>query len=119
MDDRPSYFKAALLNVYNLGLVGGAVAASALTGEYVLGAVALGAEALWLLFGPDMRPFRRAVDQAHRQERDEEDRARVKKMMESLPEREWARAKALDELRREIDRDMQLNPSFQAILFQS
>lgn len=119
MDERPSYLKAAFLNVYNLGLFGGAVAAAALTGEYVMGTVALGVEALWLLFGPDMRPFRRAVDQAHREEREAEDRKRVEKLMESLPEREWARAKALDELRREIERDMQHNPSFQAILIQS
>ena len=42
------------------------------------------------------------------------DRERVAKLMESLPEREWARAKALDALRREIERDMQHNPSFQA-----
>jgi hypothetical protein len=119
MDERPSYLKAAFLNVYNLGLVGGAVAASAMTGEYVVTALALGAEALWLLFGPDLRPFRRAVDQAHREERELADRAKVKKMMESLPEREWARARALDELRREIERDMQQNPTFQAILMQS
>ncbi|HLL54182.1 MAG TPA: hypothetical protein VK447_11575 [Myxococcaceae bacterium] len=119
MEERPSYLKAAFLNVYNLGLVGGAVAASAMTGEYVVTALALGAEALWLLFGPDLRPFRRAVDQAHREEREQADRAKVKKMMESLPEREWARARALDELRREIERDMQQNPTFQAILMQS
>ncbi len=119
MDEKPSYFKAAFLNVYNLGLLGGAMTASALTGEYVLGALALGAEALWLLFGPDLRPFRRAVDQQHREEREAADRERVKKMMESLPEREWARARALDELRREIERDMQHNPTFQAILMQS
>src|SRR5512141_20161 len=47
------------------------------------------------------------------------DRARTDKLMESLPEREWARAHALDELRREIERDMQQNPSFQAILLQT
>lgn len=119
MDERPSYLKAAFLNVYNLGLFGGALAASALTGEYVMGAVAVGVEALWMLFGPDLRPFRRAVDQVHREEREKADRERVMKQMESLPEREWARAKALDELRREIERDMQHNPSFQAILIQS
>jgi hypothetical protein len=118
-DQKPSYLKAAFMNVYNLGLMGAALSTSMITGEYALGAVALGLEALWLLFGPDMRPFRRAVDQWHREEREKADRARVLKLMESLPEREWARAKALDELRREIERDMQHNPSFQAMLIQT
>lgn len=118
-DEKPSYLKAAFMNVYNLGLVGGAVAASALTGEYVLGAVALGVEALWLLFAPDMRPFRRSVDRWHREEREKAELERIRKQMENLPEREWARAKALDELRREIERDMQANPSFQALLIQT
>src|SRR5688572_13686499 len=111
---KPSYLRAAFANVYNLSLLGGALAASAMTGEYVLGAVALGLEALWLLMGPDLRPFRRAVDSAAREERDKADAARVQRMMDSLPEREWARANALDELKGEIQRDMQHNPSFKA-----
>ncbi len=114
-----SYLRSAFLNIYNLSLLGGALVASAATGEYVLGAAAVGLEAVWLLFGPDFKPFRRAVDKADREEREKADRARVDKLMESLPERDWQRAKALDELRREIERDMQQNPSFQAILLQS
>lgn len=119
MAGKPNYLKAAFANIYNLSLLGGAVVASVATGEYVLGAVALGAEALWLLFGPDLRPFQRSVDRAARDAEEKEDRERVAKMMETLPEREWARAHALDELRREIERDMQHNPSFQAILLQT
>ncbi len=119
LDGRPNYLKAAFLNVYNLGLLGGALTASFATGEYVLGAVALGAEALWLLFGPDARPFQMAVNEADRKDREIADRERVKKLTDGLPEREWARAHALDELRREIERDMQVNPSFKAILLQT
>jgi hypothetical protein len=114
-----SYLRAAFVNIYNLAMFGGAIAAAAATGEYVLGAAAVGLEAVWLLFGPDLKPFQRAVDRADREERDKADRERVAKLMESLPERDWQRAKALDELRREIERDMQNNPSFQAILLQS
>jgi hypothetical protein len=114
-----SYLRAAFVNVYNLAMFGGAVAAAAATGEYVLGAAAVGLEAIWLLFGPDLKPFQRAVDRGEREEREKADRERVAKLMESLPERDWQRAKALDELRREIERDMQNNPSFQAILLQS
>lgn len=115
----PNYLKAAFFNVYNLSLVLGAAVAAFATGEYVLGAAALGAEALWLLLGPDFKPFRRAVDRQDREERERADRERVKRLMEALPERDWARAHALDELRREIERDMQVNPSFQAILLQT
>ncbi|MFZ5443967.1 MAG: hypothetical protein ACOZQL_28445 [Myxococcota bacterium] len=115
----PNYLKAAFLNVYNLSLLGGAATASALTGDWLISLGALGLEALWLVFGPDFRPFQRAVREAERQQREKEDRARVDKLMAELPEREWQRAKALDELRREIERDMANNPSFQAILLQT
>ena len=118
MEERPSYLKAAFVNAYNLSLLGGAVAASALTGEYVIGAVALGLETLWLLFGPDTKPFRRLVDRQHREERETAEKARIAKVMDTLPEREWARAHALDELSREIERDMKQNPSFQYLLLQ-
>lgn len=118
ISERPSYLKAAFANVYNLSLLGGAGAVALLTGDYVMGAVALGLEAMWLLFGPDIAPFKRWVDRAHRSEQERKDRDRVAKLMESLPEREWQRAHALDELRREIERDMQHNPTFQAILLQ-
>lgn len=117
-DAKPSYLQKAFLNVYNLSLLGGAVAASALTGDYVVGAVAAGLEAIWLLIGPDLHPFRRAVDRWHRDERMVRERQRIAKLMEALPEREWARAHALDELRKEIERDMKNNPSFETILFQ-
>ncbi len=112
----PNYLKAAFLNVYNLALLGGAATAAVLTGDWLIGAGALGIEALWLVLGPDLKPFQRAVRENVRQEREKEDRARVEKLMAELSEREWQRAKALDELRREIERDMQNNPSFQAIL---
>lgn len=114
-----SYLRAAFLNVYNLGAFGGAMAASLATGEYILGAAALGLEAVWLLLGPDFKLFQRSVDRAERAERERLDRARADKLMESLPERDWQRAKALDELRRDIERDTQQNPSFQIILLKS
>lgn len=118
-DGGPSYFKAAFLNVYNLTLLAGAAVAALATGDWTIAAGAAGFEALWLVFGPDFKPFQRAVREHERQEREKADRERVEKLMAELPEREWQRAKALDELRREIERDMQHNPSFQAILLQT
>ncbi len=118
-DGAPNYLKAAFLNVYNLSMLAGALVAAAATGDWAIVAGAAGLEALWLVLGPDLRPFQRAVREGERQEREKKDRARVEKLMAELPEREWQRAKALDELRREIERDMANNPSFQAILLQS
>lgn len=118
LPEKPSYLKAAFANVYNLTALGSAMAAAALTGEYVLGAVALGVEALWLLWGPDFKPFKRAVDRMHREEKEKAEQARVQRLLELLPPREWDRAKALDQLRRDIKRDMEQNPSFQALLLQ-
>jgi hypothetical protein len=115
----PNFLRAAFLNVYNLSLVAGAAVAAAATGDWLIAAGAVGLEALWLSLGPDLRMFQRSVREAHRDEQDKRDRARVDQLMGELPEREWQRAKALDELRRDIERDMQHNPSFQAILLQS
>lgn len=116
---RPSYFKAAFANLYNLSLLGGAVAASVLTGDSTVGVVALGVEALWLLFGPDLKPFQRAVDRAHREEREQEEQRRMERLMSQLPQQDWQRARALQELRQEIERDMQHNPSFQIVFVQT
>lgn len=119
-DDKPiSYLKAAFLNPYNLSLLAGAGAISAFTGDWLISAAAAGLEALWLVLGPDFKPFQRAVRQAQREERDEQDKKRVAELMKELPEHEWQRAKALDELRREVERDVANNPSFQAVLLQT
>jgi hypothetical protein len=117
--DQPNYLKAAFLNAYNLSLFGGALTATMLTGQYLLSAAAVGMEVLWLMFGPDLRPFRRAVNEHHRQEREAAERARLDKMIDMLPEHEAQRAQALDDLRHAIERDMAHNPSFQAILLQT
>ncbi len=118
-EGKPSYLKAAFLNVYNLSLLGGAVTASVATNAPVMGAVALGLEAMWLLFGPDLRPFKRAVDQAARDEAELTERRRVQAQRDALPRAEAERARALESLGQEIQRDMQVNPSFQAMLLQS
>lgn len=117
--DAPNYLKAAFLNAYNLSLLGGAAAASLITGDWLVGLAALGLEALWLVTGPDFKPFQRAVRESLRADQEKADRARVDQLMADLPQHEWQRAKALDELRREIQRDVQQNPSFQAILMKT
>lgn len=117
--DSPNYLKAAFFNAYNMSLLIGAAFASLATGDWLIGVGAMGLEALWLVLGPDIGPFQRAVRESNRKARDKADRERVAKLMAELPEREWQRAKALDELRREVERDMANNPSFHAILLQT
>ncbi len=115
----PNYLKAAFANIYNLSLLGGSLVASLATDNYVLGAAALGLEALWLLFAPDTAPFKRRIDRAHRARTEEIERARNAKLIETLPKNEWRRAHSLGELKIAIESDMQHNPSFQAILLQT
>lgn len=117
-DDKPGYLRAAFANVYNLSLLVGGLTAAVMTGDWFIGAATVGLEAAWLLMGPELRPFKRAVDQDARQRREKTERERVLKLMESLPERDWQRAKAIDDLKKEIERDVQANPSFQAMLLQ-
>src|SRR5438552_8725739 len=114
--EKPSYLRAAFANAVNITALASALGAAALTGDYQIGAVALGLESLWLLWGPDLKPFKRAVDRSHRERMEKAEEARVQKLLETLPPREWDRAKALDQLRRDIRRDMEQNPSFQAML---
>ncbi len=113
-----NFLKAAFQNVYNLSLLGGSLAVAVMTGDWFVGAAALGVEALWLLLGPDFKPFQRAVRNSEREERERQEQLRIEKMSEALPERDWQRAKALAELKKEIQRDMENNPSFEAILLE-
>jgi hypothetical protein len=57
LEKRP-YLKAAFSNPYNLSLFGGAMAAAGLTLNPFLAIVAVGLEALWLLYAPDSRRLR-------------------------------------------------------------
>ncbi len=117
--DRPNFLRAAFLNVYNLSLLGGAGVAAAATGQWWVGAGALALEALWLVVGPDLRPFQAAVKDAARQERELKEQARVNGLMRELTGRDFERAQALGTLRAAIERDIGNNPSFSAVLLRT
>lgn len=123
MDDlepkRPNFFKAAFLNVYNLSLLGGAGLAALATNDWLIGVGALALEALWLVVGPDLKPFQRAVNEAARQEREKAELARIEQLLGELTGRDYQRAKALEELKREIERDIANNPTFSALLLRT
>jgi hypothetical protein len=118
-DDSPNFLKAAFLNVYNLSLLGGAGLTALVTQDWLIGVGALALEALWLVVGPDLKPFQRVVKNAAREERDKEEQARVEKLMSELTGRDFQRAKALEELKREIERDIANNPTFSAVLLRT
>src|SRR5205807_3783592 len=115
-DKRP-YLKMAFSNPYNLSLLGGALAASVLTLNPVLALGALGAEAIWLLHGPDNPTLRRllwdprfekirlALEEQDRNERmktlPDEQRARVERLVARLVARQ-----------QDINRLASQNPSF-------
>lgn len=81
LPERPSYFKYAFANVYNLALLGGVAVASAATADWGLAVIGGGVEALWLIIGADSAPFRRWVERRHRalvaQQDKEKRRARI------------------------------------------
>lgn len=118
-DERPNFLKAAFLNVYNLSLLGGAGLAALATQDWLVGVGALALEALWLVVGPDLKPFQRAVKEGARQEREKLEQARVQNLLKELAGRDFQRAKALEELKLEIERDIANNPTFSAILLRT
>ena len=118
-DERPNFLKAAFLNVYNLSLLGGAGLAALATQDWLVGVGALALEALWLVVGPDLKPFQRAVKEGARQEREKVEQARVQNLLKELAGRDFQRAKALEELKLEIERDIANNPTFSAILLRT
>jgi hypothetical protein len=60
---RPSYLRAALTNQYNLILLGGSLLFSLAFASWIPLAIAVVAEAVWLLAGPRTESFRRNTDQ--------------------------------------------------------
>jgi hypothetical protein len=118
-DERPNFLKAAFLNVYNLSLLAGAGLAAVATQDWLVGVGALALEALWLVVGPDLRPFQRAVKEGARQEREKAEQARVQNLLKELAGRDFQRAKSLEETKLEIERDIANNPTFSAILLRT
>src|SRR5437763_14008879 len=103
----------AFSNPYNLSLLGGALAASVITFNPILALGALGAEAIWLLHGPD-RPTRRRLLWDPRFEKirlalEEQDR---NGRMKALPEEQRARVERLVARQQDINRLASQNPSF-------
>jgi len=111
-EKRP-YLKMAFQNPYNLSLFLGTLGAAVLTFNPVLALLALGAEGLWLLHGPESKTLRRILwdprfEKIRLALEDQERAERIK----DLPDQEKDRVNALVAKEQEIDKLAAQNPSF-------
>jgi hypothetical protein len=118
--EKKPYLKLAFQNPYNLSLFLGSMTAALATGNPILALVALGAEALWLLHGPDSKTLRKllwdprlekvrlAIEAREREER-----------MKGLPDEDRGRVYELVGKQEEINRLAAQNPSFTGDLLRS
>lgn len=117
---RPSYFKYAFLNPYNLSLLVGAGTVAAATQNWLLGVAAVGAEALWMLFAPDSRALRTFVwDKQFAAEQAAAEEQRLAELFKALPQEESVRCLSLRAKKDQIDRLCADNPAFTSDLLRN
>jgi hypothetical protein len=111
--EKPSYFKMAFKNPYNLTLLLGAGALSVITLNPIPALIALGGEALWLLHAPDSRFLRKTLfdPEVERTRLEAAQRERSAKLA-YLPADERDRVRNLLEKQYEINHLAAQNPSF-------
>ncbi len=116
LQKRP-YLKFAFSNPYNLSLFGGALAAAGLTMNPLLAVVAIGAEALWLLYAPESARLRHLLwDPRFEKVRDAVEREERAERMAVLGQADRQRVERLVAQKRDIQRLAAQNPSFTADL---
>lgn len=110
--NRP-YLKYAFANPYNLTLLLGALAASALTLNPFLAIAALGLEGLWLLHAPESKLLKRLLwDPKFEKVRLALERQALEERIQALPEHKRERVEYLVARQQEIRRLAAQNPSF-------
>jgi hypothetical protein len=111
--EKPSYFKYALANPYNLTLLGGAIVASVLTLNPLIAVAALGVEGLWLLHGSQSRFMQRMLwDPMYEKEKLEFEQRRRMAQVEKLGKGGQQRVLALIDKEKQIQQLAAQNPSF-------
>jgi hypothetical protein len=111
--ERPPLLKFAFANPYNLSLLTGALAASALTLNPFIAVAALGAEALWLLHAPESRALRRLVwDKKLDKLCAELDEQALEAKIATLEQGDQRRVRELIAEEQKIDQLAAQNPSF-------
>lgn len=118
--EKPSYFKYALANPYNLTLLGGAIVASVLTLNPLIAVAALGFEGLWLLHGSQSRFMQRLLwDPLYEKEKLEFEQRRRMAQVEKLGTGGQQRVFGLIEKEKQIQQLAMQNPSFTGDLLRS
>lgn len=100
------YLKMAFANPYNLSLLFGGIAASAITLNPIPALVVLGAEGLWLLHAPESKALRKLVWDPRFELLERAER------LKSLSQAQRDRVERLAARQQEIDRLASQNPSF-------
>jgi hypothetical protein len=115
--ERRPYLKYAFSNAYNLSLFGGALAAAGLTLNPLLAVVAVGAEALWLLYAPESARLRHLLwDPRFEKVREAVEYEARAERMQMLAQADRARVERLVAQKQDIQRLAAQNPSFTADL---
>jgi hypothetical protein len=115
-EKRP-YLKFAFANPYNLSIFGGALAAAGLTLNPLLAVVAIGAEALWLLYAPESARLKHLLwDPRFAKVRELAEREARAERMKLLAEADRQRVDRLVDQKRGIHVLATQNPSFTADL---
>ena len=115
--ERRPYLKFAFSNPYNLSLFGGALAAAGLTMNPLLAVVAIGAEALWLLYAPESARLKHLLwDPRFEKVREAAEREARAGRMKLLAEADRQRVDRLVAQKHEIQLLATQNPSFTADL---
>jgi len=116
----PPYARYAFVNPYNLSLVAGAVAATAVTGHLGLGLCAAAAEATWLLLAPESKLLQRLwFDKKWEAERAESDARLVEAKIARLLPLDQPRVASLLAWKERIGALARENPSFAGELVQA
>jgi hypothetical protein len=115
-EKRP-YLKFAFSNPYNLSLLGGALAAAGLTMNPFLAVLAVGAEALWLLYAPESARLKHLLwDPRFAKVKDAMEYEARAERLQVLAQADRARVDRLVAQKRDIQRLAAQNPSFTADL---
>jgi len=113
------YLRFAFANPYNLSLLGGALAASALTLNPLIALVALGGEALWLLHAPGSERLRHLLwDPRFADLKAAYDAGQRATRMQLLGATDRQRVEKLIQFKQDIGRLAGQNPSFTSELLQ-
>lgn len=118
--EKRSYLKAAFANPYNLTLLAGGLAASALTLNPLLAIVTVGLEILWVVNAPGSKKLQEWLwdPTFNQQEQAQEEAARAERL-KNLDEADRERVISLLERQKEINALAAQNPSFTGELLRS